>query len=72
MEKPIRSFVKAISWRIVATLTTVLLVFAFTGNVIISGGVGFAELVMKIVIYYVHERVWNIVDFGRERKVKES
>jgi uncharacterized membrane protein len=70
MEKPIRSFVKAISWRIVATLTTILLVFAFTGSVIISGGVGFAELIMKIVIYYMHERVWNLINFGREKKVK--
>lgn len=68
MEKHVRSFAKAISWRIVATLTTMLLVFAFTGSLIISGGVGIAELVVKILVYYLHERIWNMVDFGREKK----
>jgi len=68
MEKPIRSLIKAISWRIVATLTTILLVFAFTGNLVLSGSVGFLELSLKILIYYVHERVWNMSSFGRERK----
>ncbi|MEM2104764.1 MAG: DUF2061 domain-containing protein [Candidatus Bathyarchaeia archaeon] len=67
MEKPVRSLVKAISWRIVATLTTILLVFAFTRSLIISGGVGFVELFTKILVYYVHERVWNMLDFGREK-----
>ena len=68
MEKPLRSLFKAISWRIVATLTTILLVFVYTGNWVISGSVGLLELILKIVIYYVHERVWNLVGFGRERK----
>ena len=68
MEKPIRSLTKAISWRIVATLTTTLLVFAFTGNLTISIGVGFTELLIKVFIYYIHERVWNMSNFGRERK----
>jgi uncharacterized membrane protein len=72
MEKHVRSFAKAISWRIVATLTTMLLVFAFTGSLMISGGVGVAELVVKILVYYLHERVWNMVDFGREKKAKQA
>jgi len=72
MEKHVRSFAKAISWRIVATLTTILLVFAFTGSLMISGGVGVAELVVKILVYYLHERVWNMVDFGREKKAKQA
>ena len=66
MEKPIRSLIKAISWRIVATLTTTLLVFAFTRNFVISIGVGGSEILLKIAIYYVHERVWNMLNFGRK------
>jgi adenylylsulfate kinase len=66
MEKPIRSLMKAISWRIVATVTTMLLVFAFTGNWVLSGGVGFTELLLKIAIYYIHERIWNMLKFGRK------
>lgn len=67
MEKPVRSLLKAISWRIVATLTTIVLVFVSTGNLVISLGVGFSELIIKIIIYYVHERIWNLVGFGREK-----
>ncbi|MEM2394820.1 MAG: DUF2061 domain-containing protein [Candidatus Bathyarchaeia archaeon] len=67
MEKPIRSLVKAISWRAVATLTTMFLVFVFTGSIITSGGVGVGELILKTLIYYLHERIWNRIDFGRKR-----
>jgi adenylylsulfate kinase len=66
MERPIRSLLKSISWRIIATLTTTLLVFAFTQNLVISAGVGGIEFFLKIAIYYVHERIWNIVNFGRK------
>ncbi|MEM3626743.1 MAG: DUF2061 domain-containing protein [Candidatus Bathyarchaeia archaeon] len=68
MEKPIRSLMKAVSWRIVATLTTIILVFIFTGNIVISGGVGFLELFVKIAVYYIHERIWNLLDFGRKSR----
>jgi adenylylsulfate kinase len=70
METHVRSIVKAISWRIVATLTTMLLVFMFTGNLVVSGGVGLTELLSKILMYYVHERIWNVLDFGRIQKTK--
>lgn len=65
METHVRSLVKAVSWRVVATLATMLLVFVFTGNLIISGEVGIMELIFKIGIYYVHERIWNAISFGR-------
>lgn len=66
MEKRVRSIAKTISWRIVATSTTILLVFLFTRDFVISASVGSLEVLAKIVIYYVHERIWNMLDFGRE------
>jgi uncharacterized membrane protein len=66
MEKPIRSMVKAISWRIVATLTTILLVVIFSKDLALGTIVGITELIVKTVVYYVHERVWNLSNFGRE------
>lgn len=66
MEKRVRSVAKTISWRIVATSTTILLVFLFTRDFVISLGVGSLEVLAKTVIYYVHERIWNMLDFGRE------
>jgi uncharacterized membrane protein len=70
LETHVRSLAKAVSWRIVATITTMLLVFMFTGNLVVSGGVGLTEVISKIIIYYVHERVWNALSFGRVQKAK--
>jgi adenylylsulfate kinase len=66
MEKRVRSVAKTMSWRIVATSTTILLVFLFTRDFVISASVGSLEVLAKTVIYYVHERIWNVLDFGRE------
>jgi uncharacterized membrane protein len=68
MEKPVRSLIKAISWRLVATLTTIFLVFVFSKDLALGTVVGIAELVLKTLIYYIHERVWNLSNFGREVK----
>jgi uncharacterized membrane protein len=54
-----RSAVKAVSWRLLGTLDTIILAFLFTGNADISLGVGGAELVTKTVLYYFHERAWE-------------
>jgi len=51
MEKPIRSLAKAISWRIVATLTTIILVVIFSKDLALGTIVGITELVSKTVIY---------------------
>jgi adenylylsulfate kinase len=67
VESHVRSVMKAMSWRIVATLTTVLLVFIFTRSLEVSFGVGLLEFLFKIVVYYLHERVWNIVQYGRKK-----
>ncbi len=64
-ESPIRSIVKAISWRIVATVTTTLLVWLFTREIGIAITVGAFEAVAKGVLYFLHERAWNRLAFGR-------
>ncbi len=64
IDNHIRSFVKSISWRIIATLTTILLVFIFTQNWVISVEVGGLEIIMKIFLYYLHERVWDRIRWG--------
>jgi len=67
MEKRSRSLAKTISWRIVATATTIFLVFLFTGSLTISASVGIFEILSKSIIYYLHERVWNMLNLGREQ-----
>lgn len=64
-EKHSRSIVKTISWRITATVTTVLLVWGFTGQLAAAFVVGGIEVFLKMFLYYLHERTWNKITFGR-------
>ncbi len=64
-ESAMRSVFKAISWRILATLTTALLVYFITGSTEFAVTVGLLEGVAKIGLYYFHERLWNRLNIGR-------
>jgi uncharacterized membrane protein len=60
-----RSFIKAVSWRTVGTLDTFIISFFVTGKVTIAGGIASIEVVTKILIYYLHERAWGMIPWGR-------
>lgn len=60
-----RSILKSMTWRAMATLTTMVLVFIFTQRIEIALTVGGLEAAAKMVIYYSHERAWNAVTWGR-------
>jgi uncharacterized membrane protein len=64
-EKPSRSLVKAISWRITGTLDTVVISYLITGHARWAFTIGFIELFTKITLYFVHERIWDRLSFGR-------
>ena len=64
-ESAMRSVFKAISWRVLATSTTGLLVYLITGSTEFAVAVGLIEGIAKIGLYYVHERLWNRLDVGR-------
>jgi len=66
-EKHTRTVIKAISWRIIATFTTMTIVFLFTKKLILSLGVGVAEVLTKVTFYYLHERIWNRISWGKEK-----
>ncbi len=67
IEAHTRTIAKAISWRVIATLTTMTIVFLFTKRIILSLGVGLAEVVAKITFFYLHERIWNRISWGRRK-----
>jgi adenylylsulfate kinase len=56
---------KALSWRLTGTVATTLLVFAFTRRMALSVTVGGLEFVSKIVMFWLHERAWDRLRFGR-------
>jgi uncharacterized membrane protein len=66
METTKRSIAKTISWRITGSGATFLVVWVILGDMIISGSIATIQLVMNTVLYYIHERLWNGVKWGRE------
>ena len=63
-EKHSRSVAKSITWRVLATLTTMIIVFIFTGNLAASLGVGVIQAIANTILYYFHERAWNKIEWG--------
>jgi len=67
IESKSRSVVKAVSWRFFATATTILIVFIFFGRLDLAIAAGIFESLSKILIYFVHERMWNKIKFGKKK-----
>ncbi len=70
VESHYRSIVKAFSYRILGSTTTALIFFALTGKGSLSLGAGALDMVVKIGAYFVHERIWNHINFGRSTSAK--
>lgn len=64
-EKPIRSVVKSLSWRILGTLDTILISWLITGVIATALSIGAIELFTKMLLYFFHERLWNLVSWGK-------
>ena len=62
-----RSIVKGISWRIVATTTTVTIIYFFFGRLDLAIAAGLIETVIKVGLYWAHERVWFKIRWGRKK-----
>ncbi len=64
-ESHTRSIAKAVSWRVTGSLDTFIISFAITGHAGLAGAIAGTEVLTKIVIYYLHERLWTLVSWGR-------
>ena len=67
-----RAIAKTVSWRVMATVITILLVYFFTKRIDISLEIGALEVVLKLLFYYCHERGWNLIKWGYQQKENES
>ena len=65
-ESHARSVAKGITWRFVASGTTMLLVYVFTGSLETMAAVGAIEVTAKLLFYYGHERIWGVIPWGVE------
>lgn len=62
-----RSIAKGISWRVVATTTTVIIIYIFFGRLDLAIAAGMLETVLKVGLYWAHERAWFRVKWGRKK-----
>jgi uncharacterized membrane protein len=60
-----RTLAKTMTWRITASLTTFLIAWILTGDILIGASIGSIEAVKKIFLYYYHERIWNNINWAK-------
>lgn len=67
-----RHLLKAVSWRMLGTIDTMVLAWIITGDPYTGLQIGATEVLTKMVLYYLHERAWYQINFGLDdRKNKE-
>lgn len=64
-EKSTRSILKSISWRTIGTIDTFLISYLVTGKLNFAVTIGGIEVFTKMTLYYLHERTWNRISFGK-------
>ena len=65
-EKVSRSLLKAISWRLIGTIDTMIIAYFITGTISQAISIGFIEWGTKLVLYFFHERTWNKFQWGKK------
>jgi hypothetical protein len=60
-----RSLAKAVTWRITGTLDTFIISWLITGQLHLAGSIALTEVMTKICIFWIHERIWNRINWGR-------
>lgn len=66
MESHSRTLMKSITWRIIAVIVAFIVAYAFTRKPLESGGIAIVANLINMIIYYIHERIWNKISFGRK------
>ena len=68
-ESRLRSILKALSWRVVATTTIIIIAYFTTGDIQAALEIGAIEFFIKFALYYMHERAWQMAPRGTIRKL---
>ena len=66
-ESATRSALKTLSWRLFATATTMVVIYVLTGSSDLALTVGYLDAILKMGLYYFHERFWNRLRVGRQK-----
>lgn len=71
-ESHLMSVMKALSWRLIATMTTIIISYFVTHRLSFALAIGSTEMIAKIVLYYFHERIWLTLQSGTLTVTKGS
>jgi uncharacterized membrane protein len=64
-DTPRRSLVKTISWRLTGSGATFLISYLIAGNFTVASTIAVIQLISNTVLYFLHERLWNRIRWGR-------
>jgi uncharacterized membrane protein len=64
-ETSTRSLVKTVSWRLTGSGATFLISWIIAGDFAIAGTIAIIQLISNTILYFIHERLWNRVCWGR-------
>lgn len=63
-----RHLLKTISYRILGTITTIITIYSLGGSITLASMIGIGELLIKPILYLIHERVWyKWIKIGRNK-----
>lgn len=66
-----RSVAKGISWRAIGTIDTMIISYVITGKATIAVSIGCVELFTKVLLFYLHERAWHRIPYGKVAEKSE-
>tara|TARA_B110000196_G_C20788302_1_gene494382 strand:- start:236 stop:457 length:222 start_codon:yes stop_codon:yes gene_type:complete len=67
-----RHLAKTLTWRVLATLTTMIIAWMVSGDPFTGVVVGGIEFFIKMPVYYIHERIWYKSNFGLTKRESEG
>ncbi|AUC74734.1 DUF2061 domain-containing protein [Olleya sp. Bg11-27] len=70
LESRKRHIAKTVTWRVIGTMDTMLLAWLISGDPLMGLKIGFAEVITKMLLYYLHERAWYKINFGLTKRNK--
>lgn len=65
-ETGLRSLVKTISWRFTGSFATFTISYLILGDFTIASSIAIVQIVANTILYFIHERIWNKIQWGRK------
>ena len=65
IDSNVRSIAKTVSWRLTGSFSTFVISYLVLGSFLVAGSIAIIQVTANTILYYVHERLWNKIKWGR-------